>query len=79
MRIYDPHHVAQIAAMLMSSHGYPEHHHIKKAVKSARHVLDKSFRRADEDQANADAADKAAADAVEASAEKPSESSDGKS
>lgn len=55
MTIHDPHHVAQLAALLLSSHGAPEPHHIKKAVDSARGVLDEAFLRANEDEAAAKA------------------------
>ena len=53
MTIHDPHHVAQLAATLLSSHGYPEKHHIKKAVEAARNILDEAVLRAEEDEAKA--------------------------
>lgn len=55
--IHDPHHVAQLAALILSSQVDPEKHHIKKAVSAARDVLDEAFLRADEDEAAAKAGD----------------------
>lgn len=62
MKIHDPMHVAQLASVLLSSQLDPEKHHIKKAVQAARIVLDEAFSRAEEDEANAEAAAKAAAE-----------------
>lgn len=57
--IHDPHHVAHLAAVILSSRPEPEAHHIKAAVASARAVLDEAHRMATEDQARADSADAA--------------------
>lgn len=54
--IHDPHHVAHIAAVIISANGQTEHHHIKAAVAAARGVLDEAHRRADEDEAAVEAA-----------------------
>lgn len=70
MTIHDPHHVAQLAAMLLSSHGEPERHHIKKAVDAAHIVLDEAILRAQADEANAKAAEEAAAAVAPADADK---------
>lgn len=64
-KIHDPMHVAQLASVLLSSHGWPEKHHIKQAVAAAVMVLDEAFLRAEEDEAKADAAEQVAKDEAE--------------
>ena len=48
---HDPHHVAHLAAVLLSSRPEPEAHHIKAAVEAARALLDEAHRGDDEDMA----------------------------
>lgn len=59
--IHDPHHVAHLAATILSSRPEPEAHHIKAAVACARAVLDEAHRQAEEDKVAADEASKSAA------------------
>lgn len=43
MMTHDPHHVAHLAAMLLSGRAeLPERHHIKNAVSAARDLLDEA-------------------------------------
>lgn len=60
--IHDPHHVAHLAATILSARPEPETHHIKTAVASARAVLDEAHRMANEDEARAKFADAPAAE-----------------
>lgn len=48
---FDPHHVAHIAAVLLSASGLAEPHHIKAAVDAARNVIAEARSRAEEDEA----------------------------
>lgn len=59
MMFHDPRHVAQLAAVILSSKPEPEKQHIKTAVEAARCILDEAFLRAGEDEAKAQAAEKA--------------------
>lgn len=61
MRIHDPNHVAGLAAIILSSNSDPEPFHVKKAVATARCVLDEAYAQADAEEAKAEAADKALA------------------
>lgn len=54
--IHDPRHVAQLAAVILSSRPEPEAHHIKAAVGAARAVLDEAHRRAEDDEVAHDSA-----------------------
>lgn len=59
MKIHDPHHVAQLAALMLSAQADPERHHIKKAIDCAVILLDESILRAEADEAKAEAAEQA--------------------
>lgn len=76
MKIHDPMHVAQVASVLLSSHGAPEKHHVKKAVDAAVMVLDEAFLRAAEDEVKASAVEQAEQAAKDA-AEKPADGAEG--